>query len=118
YRNEGASASPVRGILEAQFLLQPRHIAIDLPARGTVNCRCTREDPSKLIARKRQLTPCPQLVRDGNVVLPLHVVVSMDSNFEPLAVDGAHDSFVSPANVRSRQQRAVEECFQAVVLQD
>src|ERR1700694_4444283 len=109
-------AAPVGTELEAQHLREPQRMHIHLPARRAVCQRRLFEDFSKHLACEMHLLTGPVGTRPIKPVLPLDVVPTVDADIEALVANAAHHVTSSPAYVRARQQRPVEQSFDAVVL--
>src|SRR4029077_14205850 len=90
WRQERRAAAGVRGVAEAEALLQGGHERVHLPAGRTMHQRHAPEDLRELIARQQQLAPCPRLARPRDSVLPAYVIPGVHPDLEAALRDVAH----------------------------
>src|SRR6185312_6146772 len=81
-RNEGTHPPGVRRIPEPQLPLERRHARIHLPSRGPMRLGRPIEHPNELLTREQELPARPRLARPRHAVLPLDVIVGVNSHLE------------------------------------
>ncbi len=116
--NERRAPATIGREPKSQLLFELWNEPVDLPSCRSVDQRRTPEDFRELIARQNQLTPCPSLTRARDTVLPADVIEGVNSNLETALCDFPHQRRATPADVRPRQQRPVQERFDSVMLDD
>src|SRR5262249_9916048 len=73
------------------------------------------KDVAKPGAGPLDLAPGPGRIFLLDVVLPAHVIESMDAHFEPVALHAAHHLGAALTDVRAGQQRTVKQSAEPVV---
>src|SRR6185295_199074 len=59
----------------------------------------------------------PGLIGAGDTILPADVIIGVQANLEPRIAHCTHQRSRVPADMRARQQRAIQQRFPAVVFQ-
>src|SRR6267142_3569554 len=117
-RQEGLDAARVRGVYVAGMVLETRRMPVGLPAGCSPGSGNFPENRFETLAGEPHLALGPDGIAAGDVVLPAHVVPAVDADLETRVARRAHRVRALAADVRPRQERAVEEGADAVVFQD
>jgi len=89
-----------------------------LPTCGTVRMRRSSEDLAIALHSTAHLVPGPRCISSYNVILPEDVIPAVNSNFMTSITHETHQIRLTLSDVRPRQERSIQECPQAVVLDD
>src|SRR5690348_7028435 len=100
-------AARIRRIGEA--LLEAGRVRVRLPSGGAPGLCIFAEYLPEAGTGELHLALGPGRVLSGDEVLPLDVVPAVHANFEARIAHAAHDVLAFEANIRPRQQRAVQE---------
>jgi hypothetical protein len=111
-------AAAVGAIVEAELLREAQRVRVHLPAGGAMGGRRRAEDGGVAFAGALHLAARPRGVGGRNAVLPPHVVVAVDARLVPAIAYRLHHVARAPSDVRTGQQRAVEQRAPAVMLDD
>src|SRR6516225_9741400 len=76
------------------------------------------EDLGIALACALHLPAGPRLAGSGHAILPLRVIPGMNADLEPFVAHMAHHITGTRSDVRTRQQRAVEQRAHAIVPHD
>src|SRR5438046_3252760 len=100
------------------MVLETRCMRVGLPAGCSPGPGNFPEHRFEALAGEPHLALGPGGIAAGDGILPAHVVPAMDPDLETRVPRRAHRVRAPPADVRPRQQRAVQEGADAVVFQD
>ena len=112
------SSTRVGAAGKTQFRSKAQRVTVHLPARRAVHGRRCAENLGVPFHYLVHLANRPFAVGPGNLILPIHVVPTVNAGLEAGGMNSPHHVARAPANVRPRQQRSVEQRFQPVVFDD
>src|SRR4030095_3901876 len=116
-RKEWGGAAGVTRVAQLISGFEREYARVDLPAGGGMRFRWVTEHRRERCYPSFELGVGPRFIRSGNPILPAHMVVRVKTDFESGVAYRAHHRSCVLADVRPRQQRAVQERSQPVVLQ-
>src|SRR5260221_7089881 len=118
HRKMRLGSASVRAVIEAHFFGQPERMFGHLPAGGTMGFGGLFVNIAKAVLRGLHFAPGPCFAGVDDAILPFHMIPGVDAAFETIIQGTAQDIRAATANVRTRQDRAVEQGGEAVMLDD
>src|SRR3989442_3471301 len=100
------------------MLLETRCMRVGLQAGGSRGPGNFPEHRFETLAGEPHLALGPGGIAPGDIILPAHVVPAVDADLETRVPRRAHRVRALAADVRPRQQRAVEEGADGLMLHD
>src|SRR5574341_1978077 len=104
----------IAGVEQMRIIIRGKTQGIGLPARGARGPRRFAEYPLEFLPGFAELFIYFLAAHCHEPVLPADMVIAVDAGFVAFGANQAHHVSVSPADMRTRQQDAVQQRAQAV----